>query len=280
MSGKNFFSGDVHGFEFDRFFYKNNPWLRDLAEDDTLIVLGDWSVPWNESTKSYDKFWLNWFNERSWTTLVIAGNHDNYWKYNSYPNVLYSNGNDTSYTAHCNPDYPKIRYITEPEYFTLNDTHFFACPGADSQDISDGILDPSKPDYKQHKHDLKIHGRTRFRTLGVDWWSEEKIDIEKAESLAGQLMVSDVPVDIILSHDVPSSYLKYGVDGRWFKPNDGELCLEKVRQMLQPKYHLCGHLHQEASVYDSRLDVWTVEMYNSIVPEDELNDWTKEHKWE
>lgn len=274
-----FITGDVHGFEFDRFSYKNNPWLRDLTENDTIIVVGDWSIPWNDTTKKYDEHWLKWFDDKPWATLIVAGNHDNYWKYTSYPLMKYMNNIDTDYNAYCNPEYPKIRYITGPQYLWLDGYRLLAIPGADSQDISDGILDPTKPDYKQRRHDMRLHGHNRFRTLGVDWWPEEKIDAKRAESLARGIIRNDLPVDAIISHDVPSSYLTYDVDYQHFTPNDGELCLEKVRQMIQPKYFVCGHLHQEASVYDSRLDGWIIDMYNSIVPIDEVDDWAKEHQW-
>lgn len=249
---KIFLSGDCHGFEFDRFSYKTNPWLRDLTEDDFVIIGGDYGLPWNSSTKRYDEYWLKWFSEKPFTLLVVLGNHDNYPMIRQLPVKLYK-FDSTEYSYRVNPDYPNVRYITRPQFCYINNQAFLMVPGADSHD--------------------------KFRrTEKIDWWPEEAIDEERALEISQAIFDSEEESPIVVSHDVPSWYLDYGVGGGpRFKPTSGENCLERIRQQLRPKYWFCGHLHQEACLYDKRLDSWTIECYHNIIDLDDIKTYTKEH---
>ena len=54
-----------------------------LTEDDYMIVTGDFGLCWAHD-KTFD--WnCKWFAERSFTTLWVQGNHENYYMIAEYP---------------------------------------------------------------------------------------------------------------------------------------------------------------------------------------------------
>ena len=80
-------TGDIHGdpsrlssrsFDEQEFFEKQ--------DEIFLIILGDFGLVWNrEKENSHEKWWLNWLEDKPFTTLFIDGNHENYDRLDKYP---------------------------------------------------------------------------------------------------------------------------------------------------------------------------------------------------
>ena len=72
-----YLTGDTHAEFKHRFNVDNFPEQREMTKDDYVIICGDFGGIWdaNEESKS-EKYWLDWFEERSYTLLFIDGNHE------------------------------------------------------------------------------------------------------------------------------------------------------------------------------------------------------------
>lgn len=72
-------TGDVHGraeYGASRFAFKSWPPGRTLTRDDVVIVAGDFGFVWDGSNA--EKYWLDWFESKPWTTCFVDGNHENH----------------------------------------------------------------------------------------------------------------------------------------------------------------------------------------------------------
>ena len=66
-----FVTGDTHS-DFRRFNTSNFPEQREMTKDDFVIICGDFGGIWyNKNDKGFkeDKFWLSWFEDKSYTIL-------------------------------------------------------------------------------------------------------------------------------------------------------------------------------------------------------------------
>lgn len=59
------------------------------------------------------------------------------------------------------------------QLFEIDGKRIFTMGGAASHDISDGILEPSEPDYKKKKALLDKQGKYMYRVNRLSWWQEE-----------------------------------------------------------------------------------------------------------
>ena len=84
-----FVTGDIHG-NPDRLSFKNWNKGKKLFKDDYLIILGDFGLIWCKNKK--EKYWLDWLNDKPWTTLFVDGNHENFDRLYQYPVVKWKGG--------------------------------------------------------------------------------------------------------------------------------------------------------------------------------------------
>lgn len=68
-------TGDCHG-NFRRFGRKYFPEQANLARNDFVIICGDFGGLWESSAE--ENYWLDWLNDKPWTTLWVDGNHENF----------------------------------------------------------------------------------------------------------------------------------------------------------------------------------------------------------
>ena len=77
-----FITGDTHG-DFSRLLPAAFHEQRDLTKDDCLIICGDFGGVWDGNDT--EQRWLDWLEARSFTTLFVSGNHENYDMIGEYP---------------------------------------------------------------------------------------------------------------------------------------------------------------------------------------------------
>ena len=74
-----YITGDTHAEFKHRFNMENFPEQKEMTKDDYVIICGDfggvWDVGWESKS---EKYWLDWFEERSYTLLFVDGNHENF----------------------------------------------------------------------------------------------------------------------------------------------------------------------------------------------------------
>ena len=75
-------TGDTHG-NFQRFGSRSFPDQKRMSKEDCVIICGDFGGVWDNSEK--EKYWLDWLEEKPFTTLFADGNHENFDMLNGLP---------------------------------------------------------------------------------------------------------------------------------------------------------------------------------------------------
>ena len=140
-----FITGDLHGNareEMKRLNIDNFPTQKELTKEDYVIILGDFGFVWDKEENKHEKYWLDWLQDRNFTTLFIDGNHENHDRLKAYP-ISEWHGGKVHFIR------PNVIHLMRGQVFTIENQKFLTMGGAPSHDIQDGILDPSDPNFKE-----------------------------------------------------------------------------------------------------------------------------------
>ena len=255
-----FVTGDCHG-EFRKFTAKNFPQQKELTKSDTIIVCGDFGGVWDIVESSYEKYWLDWLNSKSFTTIFVDGNHENFDRLENDYEIIDFHG------AKAHKIRDSVFHIMRGEIFELEGMRFFAFGGASSHDISDGIL--SKDDFKteaEFKRCVKQWSKARklFRVEHESWWKKELPVEEEYENANYNLRRVNYKVDYVISHCAPDSIISKMFDEptlhdsltKYFESILSNLCFKKW---------FFGHYHYDMNIIDSFFM-----MYDDIIPVSEF----------
>ena len=133
-----FITGDCHG-NFSKLNKSNFPEQSQMTKDDFVIICGDFGIIWDTKVSKQELNWLDWFDKKSFTTLFVDGNHENFDRLNTEYEIVDFHGGK----AHKIND--SIYHLMRGEIFELQNQKFFAFGGAASHDIKDGIISKSDP---------------------------------------------------------------------------------------------------------------------------------------
>ena len=223
-----FLTGDKHfPAEYKYLSFKHWPLSRELSREDYVIILGDFGICWDNSAA--EKWWLNWFEDKPWTTLWIDGNHQNFPLLYSYPEEKRNGG-----MVHVLR--PHILHLMRGQIFTINNMTFFTMGGATSVD--------------------KV-----YRKEGRSWWPQEIPSYEEMETGVINLTKYNNKVDYIITHCLPSSILdKFD---KWCPQHDTlNNYLEKmIVQEVEFKKWFCGHYHVDRSFDNQKYNI----LYKDII---------------
>ena len=126
--GRIYVTGDIHS-EPDRFNMENFPEQKELTRDDYMIICGDFGLVWAEDKESKrETWWLDWLEDKNYTTLFVDGNHENFTRLNSLPVEEWHGGRVHKVREH-------IIHLMRGEMFDLGGKKIFAFGGARSHDI-------------------------------------------------------------------------------------------------------------------------------------------------
>lgn len=189
-------TGDIHG-DPRRFNTECFPEQKEMTKDDFVIILGDFGLVWSGSKE--EKYWLDWLNDKPFTTLFVDGNHENFNMLYTFPVVDFHGGK-----AHKIRD--NIYHLMRGYVFDICDKKLFAFGGASSHDIQDGILDPNDfvdmDDFRDTYRRWQKYGKM-FRVRGVSWWDQEMPNDEELERGRQSLQSVNNEVDFVISHCAP-----------------------------------------------------------------------------
>lgn len=235
-------TGDIHG-NPSRLSSNVFPEGKELTKDDYVIILGDFVLIWDSyGENKEEKYWLNWLEDKPFTTLFIDGNHENFNRLNEYP-VKEWNGGKVHEIR------PSVLHLMRGEIFNIHDKKFFTFGGAISHDTSDGILYAFDPNLRHKIYELKRQGKYMYRIDQLNWWKEEQPSKEEMQNGLSNLEKENYKVDFVLTHTPPASVvalLGYKND----KEDYASKYLEDIRYKLDYKYWLCGHMHKNQVVND------------------------------
>ena len=84
-----YITGDCHS-DFRRFNMDIFPEQKEMTKEDYVIICGDFGGIWyQENSEGINKenYWLDWMENKSFTTLFVDGNHENFTRFKCIPNA-------------------------------------------------------------------------------------------------------------------------------------------------------------------------------------------------
>ena len=171
-----FVTGDTHGDEdFHKLGTRRFPEQKTLTKNDFVIVAGDMGVLWFSFTRfspdkidPTDKWLMDWYDAKPFTTLFVDGNHENHKALARYPVEEWNGGK-----IHRISD--SVIHLMRGQVYTIDGKTFFTMGGATSVD--------------------KIR-----RVENVSWWEEEMPSREELEEGIINLDKHDMKVDYVITH--------------------------------------------------------------------------------
>lgn len=249
-----FLTGDTHG-DFSRFNTTNFPIQKELTKDDVVIILGDFGGIWDyRGTNNSEEYWLDWLEDKKFTTCFIDGNHENFTRLYSYPIEKWCGGNTHVIRPH-------VRHLMRGEVFTFNDKTFLAMGGNSSHDIKDGILDPESPTFEEDYKRLRRKPGALFRIDGRSWWREEIPSFEEGQNCQMKVAAHDYQVNYVLAHSAPQSVISAM---GYREPNKMGIFWENlILEDFKFDKFFAGHYHIDATCWGAYRFMYTdiIELY-------------------
>lgn len=245
-----YITGDCHS-NFIRLNEENFPEQNEMTKDDCVIICGDFGGIWHqEGTRNYDiaEQWLDWLEDRPFTTLFCCGNHENFDRLYSYPVEEWNGGKVHKIR-------PSVLHMMRGEVFNISETKIFVFGGASSHDIQHGILDYDDPEWRDKARELDAQGKYMYRIKGLSWWSQELPTQEEMDNGLVNLAKHDNTVDFIVTHTPPASTIALIGQGLY----DQDILtkyLEKIRSKVTFKKWFSGHMHINKNVNEKELIVY------------------------
>ncbi|MDD6032499.1 MAG: metallophosphoesterase [Oscillospiraceae bacterium] len=214
-----YFTGDTHGhIDTGKLSGRAFPLQKRLTREDFLIICGDFGCIWDGGSR--DKWWLDWYQRKNFTTLFVDGNHENHPLLNRYPVEMWNGGKVHRIRKN-------ILHLMRGQVYNIDGQTLFTFGGAPS-------------------HDLWA------RKLGVSWWPEEVAsEAEIAEARANLDRVG-WKVDYIVTHTVSARMIREELTQ--LMPldiilNPTEDFLSEVEEKAEWKMWFAGHFHRDMIIW-------------------------------
>lgn len=206
-----YITGDVHcPHDISKLNTANWPEQKNLTRDDYLIVCGDMGLVWDGS--KHDKYWQEWFEAKTFTTLFVDGNHENHPMLNGYLVEQWNGGKIHKVKPH-------VYHLMRGQVFQIDGFKVFTMGGASSHD---------KP----------------FRVPGVSWWTEELPSDDEYQEAEKNLEENNWQVDLIVSHCTADSIQKRLA--YWYGHDKLTNFFEAVvKYRVSYKHWYFGHYHDD-----------------------------------
>jgi hypothetical protein len=234
-----YITGDCHQ-DFERFTTSNFPEQKEMTKEDYVIICGDFGGVWNKDKESKEETWLmDWLESKSFTTLFVDGNHENFDRLYAYPVEEWRGGKVHRVRQ-------SVIHLMRGQVFDIDGASFFAFGGASSHDIDGGILEPDDPDFKAKKKQLD-KGFLPYRIDHYSWWKQELPSEEEMEEGRRNLADHGNIVDFIVTHCCSSSTQAL-LGGGFFTPDLLTGYLEEIKQKVRFRKWFFGHYHDNRNV--------------------------------
>ena len=236
-----FLTGDTHG-DFTRFKSKA---VKDLSltKDDFMIICGDFGGVWSDTPEQ--KHWLDWLNERPFTTLFISGNHENFDLLDALP-VERWNGGMVQRVR------PGILHLLRGQRYEIGERTFFTMGGAGSRILR--ILKPNDP-LLRVKSEWFSFRKAQFWIEHVNWFRQELPGESEYQTARKTLDECGWSVDYIITHCAPTSIqnmldLREAQEKGSYLPNRLTDFLDELVKRARFQYWFLGHYHGDAVIND------------------------------
>ncbi|MCF0142059.1 MAG: metallophosphoesterase [Parasporobacterium sp.] len=226
-----FVTGDTHRLiDVEKLNTENFPEQKLMTRDDYLIIAGDFGGVWSGNEKDNEP--LEFFNSKNYTTLFVAGNHENYDALYSYPVEEWNGGKVHRIREN-------VLHLMNGEIFNIDGRSIFVMGGATSVD-------------------------KMFREEGISWWKEEEPSMDELANGLDHLEAVGHKVDYIITHTCPEKVRNVVFEAY----QDFIKYQSRVEQFLDVVYEktdytkwYCGHIHIDKELLDYRIRV----LYRGVV---------------
>lgn len=222
-------TGDTHGgIDVKKLLDPKLP----LTKEDYLIICGDFGFIWNPNGETgKERSWLDWFEERPWTTLFVDGNHECFPRLYEYSEAVWNGG-----VVHVIR--PHVLHLMRGQLFEIEGKKIFTLGGASSHDRGPAIGEKN----------------------AKGWYAEELPSQAELQIASTTLRSTYYTVDYIITHCLPTN-LNKEVSGGKYQPDVLTDYLQNVRPRLHYEHWYCGHYHVDKDL-KNRISV----LYQRIVP--------------
>lgn len=211
-----------------------------MSKDDFVIICGDFGGVWTKDKESKEEtMLLDWLDCKPFTTLFVDGNHENFDRLYQYPVEAWNGGKVHKIR-------PSVIHLMRGQVFTIAGKKIFTFGGAQSHDISGGILELDDPEFTQKRKELE-RGWKPYRINHLSWWEQELPTQAEMEEGRRNLEANGNKVDYIVTHCCASS-TQVLLGGGLFKVDYLNEYLEEVRQHVKFKKWFFGHYHDNKNV--------------------------------
>ena len=210
--------GDTHGtrdnFDNVALSYPN------LTKDDCVIVTGDFGFVWgvNEYHIKDDDKWLDFLEEKPWTTLFVDGNHENHMRLREYPIKEWNGGKVHEIRK-------SVLHLMRGEVFEIEGKTFFCFGGARSTD-------------------------QLYRIPYRSWWPQEIPSKEEYDNAISNLELINYHPNYIITHAMPDIYLRELQGSHYEEDKVAYMLNDFLLQCIYDKWY-CGHYHLDVKMRDN-----------------------------
>ena len=234
-----FITGDCHR-DYRRLNTKNFPEQKEMTKDDYVIICGDFGGVWvKDCEDKEEKHLMDWLEEKSFTTLFVDGNHENFDRLYAYPVESWQGGKVHKIR-------PSVIHLMRGQVFEIDGNRIFTFGGASSHDISGGILERSDPNFAMKRKALDRE-RIPYRINRENWWAQELPSLEEMKEGKRNLAACGNKVDFIVTHCCASSTQAL-LGGGLFQPDITTDYFEELRQTISFRKWFFGHYHDNRNV--------------------------------
>jgi len=217
--------GDTHiPIDIKKLSNKNFLEQKNLTKSDYVIICGDFGGVWDQSNE--EKYWIKWLDNKSFTTLFVDGNHENFTLLNNYDVEFWNGGKIHKITD-------SIYHLMRGQIFTIDGLKFFTMGGAASHD--------------------KV-----YRKENKSWWPQEIPSYNELREAVKNLSKNNWKVDYIITHCAPNSIQYFLAD--WYKCDTITNFFELIRFNCKYKKWYFGHYHKDLVVDNKHIG-----LYNKII---------------
>jgi hypothetical protein len=221
-------TGDIHGFtgeHHNRLSSSMFPAGKNMTKNDYLIIAGDFGLLWCREGHKYYKnqeYWINWLNDKPWTTLFVDGNHENFDMLSELPEV-------DLFGSKAGRLSDSIYHLKRGRMYDIDGCKILTLGGASSIDKDD-------------------------RIEGASWWPGELWSSADIELALDTIASNDNMFDYIISHTAPDSVIKDlflpHIGSTWYQEDPVSKFLEQVYRNVYFKMWYCGHMHRDVAFHD------------------------------
>lgn len=225
-----FVTGDLHGgIDIHRLFPSAFPEGRALTKDDYLVVAGDFGLVWGFGMEELG--WLDWLDDRPWTTLFVDGNHENH-------DALDAMAPEPWHGGLVHRVRGSVLHLMRGQIFDLCGSSVFVMGGATSVDRA-------------------------ARVPGESWWPRELPSPAEYAEAEANLAARGWRVDYVVTHCCATRLLDAVYEGRGVWQGADELTdwLDALEHRLVFRRWYFGHHHRDRDLPPDHRAV-----YRDIVP--------------